>query len=59
MAISDARLRIEDILTNQGVNDWTVTISTPPSPQRPCASFSLNANEHKILLVPIPRPSSD
>ena len=59
LTISDTQARIEKILTDQGLNDWTVTISTPPSPQRPCASFSLNANEHKILLVPIPRPSSD
>lgn len=59
MTISDAQLRIEDILADQGIDDWSVTISTPASADRPCASFSLNGDGRTILLVPIPRLSGE
>lgn len=59
MTINDAQLRIESILAEQGLNDWSVTISTPASTERPCASFSLSGGERRIVLVPIPRPNGE
>lgn len=59
MTISDAQVRIEDIFTNLGLDDWTVTITTPATPQRPCASFSLQVDDRTVLLVPIPHPSGE
>ncbi len=59
MTIIDAQLRIEDILADQGIDDWSVTISTPASIERPCASFSLDGDGRRILLIPIPRPSGE
>lgn len=59
VTMSDAQLRIEAILSDQDFDDWTVTMSTPASTERPCASFSLNVDQRKILLVPIPRPRSE
>lgn len=59
LTISDAQLRIEEILADQGLDDWSVTISTPASTERPCASFSLDGDKHRILLVPIPRPTGE
>lgn len=59
MAMDDAQIRAEDILIAHGLTDWSVTITKPASPERPCASFSLNAGDRSILLVPIPRPNGE
>ncbi|MEZ5176612.1 MAG: hypothetical protein R2823_10505 [Acidimicrobiia bacterium] len=59
MTMDDAQTRVEDILTAQGLSNWSVTVTTPASADRPCASFSLNGSDHTILLVPIPVPPDE
>jgi hypothetical protein len=51
---SDAQLQIEEILSEMGFNDWSVRVSPEPSPERPCASLSFDAEGETVLLVPIP-----
>lgn len=49
-ATRDLRL----ILNNRGLNKWQIQVS-PGGPDRPCASYALDAPTQTIHLVPIPR----
>ncbi len=42
------------ILNNRGLSDWQIQVS-PGGPDRPCASYALDAPNMTIRIVPIPR----
>jgi len=51
--IEDAETDIRRILDRHGLNDWQVQVSLG-GPDRPCASFGLDAPNRTIHLIPIP-----
>lgn len=57
IAIPDAEAWIQAVLDDRGLDDWSVTVSSPPSSERPCASLAFNGGERSISLVPIPQVS--
>lgn len=59
LGIDDARVRVEEILTQSGFDDWTIVVSTPTTPERPCASLAFDADNHQINLVPVPRTDAN
>jgi hypothetical protein len=48
---------ITDMVGDVGLNEWTIQ-TQPPHPERPCASFSLDAGRNTIHIVPIPASTS-
>jgi hypothetical protein len=44
-------------LRRAGLTGWTVTITTPFTPARPCASPGFDEPGRRVLIVPIPAPS--
>jgi len=53
LPMADADLAVKQILTDLHLDNWSVT-TQPPTPDRPCASYSLKSNNRNIVLVPIP-----
>ncbi|VAW06659.1 hypothetical protein MNBD_ACTINO02-1324 [hydrothermal vent metagenome] len=48
---------VRRILNKHGLNNWQVETS-PGTPERPCASYALDAPTQILRLVPIPPPTS-
>lgn len=59
LAMEAAQTQIEELLTTDTLSDWTISVSAPPTPERPCASFSLDVPYRTVQLVPIPEPRLD
>lgn len=51
--IEAAATRVRQILDRAGFTQWTIQ-KQPESPQRPCASHSLDEEARTIILIPIP-----
>ena len=54
--IEAAIVIVDDALRELGFAEWTIT-PQPEPPDRPCASFGIDAEDATIYLVPIPRSS--
>jgi hypothetical protein len=48
---------VENELRRAGLTDWTVIITTPFTPARPCASPGFDEPGRRILIIPIPPPN--
>ncbi|MDX2342873.1 MAG: hypothetical protein QNL12_03675 [Acidimicrobiia bacterium] len=55
ISVADAERDITQMLVDRDLISWQVQ-SSPPSPDRPCASFGLDADTETVQLIPIPRP---
>ena len=53
-SFDDTEQLIEQTLDAAGLDDWTVTVSQPPTDQRPCPSLSFRSDLHQIVIVPAP-----
>lgn len=53
--VEQARQDIRQILDRYGLSDWSIQDS-PGGPDRPCASYGLDAPSQTIHLVPVPQP---
>jgi hypothetical protein len=51
--VTEAKTQVAKILQDYGLKGWRVEMMPGPS-ERPCASFSLDAEEQVVHLVPIP-----
>ncbi len=45
---------VKGLLTELGLHDWTVRITQPASPERPCASVAVDPKERAVSIVPVP-----
>ena len=54
--VDDARDLATRELVDRQLTGWTVTITNPATPERPCASLGIDEPGHRVLLVPVPRP---
>lgn len=57
IAVAEAQTAVRAILDEAGFSVWRIE-SQPESPDRPCASFSMDPVAQTIHLIPIPEPSS-
>ncbi|HEV7886210.1 MAG TPA: hypothetical protein VGO92_01540 [Acidimicrobiales bacterium] len=60
IAPDDARALVSRAFTELGLSDWTMETGPGASGQgfdesRPCATFSIEEEQHKVTLVPFPR----
>lgn len=53
--LSQAQTEVAEILRRHGFKGWDTEVMPGPS-DRPCASFSLNAEQHVVSIIPIPDP---
>ncbi len=53
--LDEAARYIEQAVADAGLTQWTIE-PIPGSPDRPCASFGLDAQQRTIHLIPIPDP---
>ncbi len=54
--LADATVEVRRILDEAGLAGWSIEAG-PPTAERPCASFGLDAENQIVVLVPIPRPA--
>jgi hypothetical protein len=52
----EERAVVEEELERFGLDDWQVVVTIPFDESRPCASIVVDADQHVVELVPIPRP---
>jgi hypothetical protein len=51
---ADAQALVRQALDRAGLRDWTVSVTTPFTPDRPCASPGFDEPGRRVLIVPIP-----
>ncbi len=60
VAFDDAIAALDKLLLEQGARDtWTTRTPQPPTPDRPCASPSIDESRHMVTIVAIPEPPTD
>ena len=56
LELTDAKRQTAEILGAVGLEDWTAVVARAATEERPCASYSIEANAQTVVLVPIPNP---
>lgn len=56
LELAEAKRQATETLRAAGLADWTVVVTTSATEERPCASYSIEANAQTVILVPIPDP---
>lgn len=50
----EAHARAVELLEDHGLDDWEAEIARPTTADQPCMSISINTEEQRLLLVPLP-----
>jgi hypothetical protein len=58
LGLPQAEALVVTELRRARLTDWTVTVTTPFSPGRPCASPGFDEPGRRVLIVPVPPPGS-
>lgn len=56
ITMEQAEVQVREILDDLGLDEWAVTVQ-PPVAGRPCASFGVDPQNSRILVIPAPEPT--